>query len=114
MLKLQSWASYCLEAKPQILLGGYRAEDVEAPAMLEWFWSNYKHVNENHPVFIDHAGALGSCIPYMVHGDEGRGLRRRPFMVISIQPCIGHLGPEVCNESTLSGGSFLVSYILNL
>ena len=96
--------NFILRYKPTLLLGGYILEEVDAwTNMFRNFWDDYKVVNAAHPCFNDSLaweGGLSRAVPFMVHGDEGRGLHRRPFLLISIQPLISHLGPDVCNEST--------------
>ena len=58
--------------------------------------------------FLEHHGPR-ACIPYHIHGDEGRGQLKRPYMVVSWQCVISHHGPQVCNES-----SFLISTFCNI
>ena len=108
IIRLDSWANYILRYKPTLLLGGYVLEEVGAwTRMFTSFWEDFKVVNgAQHPCFADSLeweGGLSRAVPYMVHGDEGRGLNRRPFLLISIQPIISHLGANVCNESTSFG-----------
>lgn len=107
IIRLDSWANYILRHKPTLLLGGYVLEEVSAwTGMLKSFWADYRFVNGAHPCFVDSLqwdGGLSRAVPFMVHGDEGRGLHRRPFLLISMQPVISHLGANVCNESTPFG-----------
>lgn len=107
IIRLDSWAHYILRYKPTLLLGGYMLNEVDAwTSMFRNFWDDYKVVNAAHPCFNDcHSweGGLSRAVPYMVHGDEGRGLHRRPFLLISMQPVISHLSANVCNESTPLG-----------
>ena len=66
------------------------------------FWAVYQTIDEGHPVFS--AGLdLGRVVPYALHGDEGKGLRGRPYLVESWQPIIGVAGPHHTNESTQLG-----------
>ncbi|CAL1170532.1 unnamed protein product, partial [Cladocopium goreaui] len=69
--------------------------------MLGAFWQTYQATNPGHPVFSTPFDLKG-CVPIFLHGDEGRGLARRPFMVLSWQTVISHHGPGVCNDSTHS------------
>ena len=100
MLTMQEWATYLLQDYPKILLGGHCLDDVTAwEGMFATFWSNYKVVDGSHPVFRSDR-PLQHCIPYAFHGDEGRGRGHVPFLVISFQPLISHLGLGDCNDST--------------
>ena len=47
------------------------------------FWEKWKCVEPRHPVFTDHSHDLQTCIPCMLHGDEGVGHRRKPIMQLS-------------------------------
>ena len=40
------------------------------------------------------------CLPIFIHGDEGRGLARRPWMCISWQPVISFKGMDYVNDSS--------------
>ena len=62
-------------------------------------FDNYRRVDEHHPVFTTGV-ELGRVVPYALHGDEGRGLRGKPYLVESWQPIIGVAGPDYTNESS--------------
>ena len=74
--------------------------------MLLSFWYAYRFVDADHPVYRDYGDVLSTVVPVMLHGDEGRGLRHRPYMVISLQPVISYLGPQHNNEGTFRGLHF--------
>ena len=104
ILKLSSWINYFVKNKPQMILGGYHVSQAqEWQMMLGAFWQTYQATNPGHPVFSTPFDLKG-CVPNFLHGDEGRGLARRPFMVLSWQTVISHHGPGVCNDSTQLGG----------
>ena len=61
-------------------------------------------VNPNHVIFQELGDFPIACaIPYFIHGDEGRGYCRRPFMVESWQPVISYKGLDKINESGYLG-----------
>lgn len=62
------------------------------------FWGTFQQCDPNHPVFTDGTD-LETAIPYMIHGDEGRGLRRQPFMVQAWQPVLSWKGLAKTNTS---------------
>lgn len=88
-----------LERVPHILLAGYDLEEGEKwrPVFRE-FWASYKTVNADHVIYTRDVDT-SACIPYFLHGDEGRTLRNRSFMIESFQPVISKHGPMVTNES---------------
>ena len=85
-----------------MILGGHTFQDRQGwEELFSTFWSKYEQVNSDHPVYLDFDEATRRrCIPYFLHGDEGRGQCRRPFMIESFQPCVSHRGLEFTNEST--------------
>ena len=59
-------------------------------------------MDPTHEVFASGYN-LGMVIPHSIHGDEGRGLAKKPLMVVAWRLIISHLGPQVCNDSTFLG-----------
>ena len=101
ILALKSWCKYLLDHCPQLLLAGHCLTDNFQPTFVE-FWEKYKLVCPDHPIFNSgHDINFGTAIPIYIHGDEGRGLLKRPYMVISWQCVVGHGGLQVCNDSSL-------------
>ena len=41
----------------------------------------------------------GQTLPIWIHGDEGRGLGKKPLLVVSYQPVIGWKGPTAVTSS---------------
>ena len=87
-----------LKNKPKILLGGHSL-DGDWRAMFKKFWSDYKIYSGDHPLFKTKFNQE-CCVPFFIHGDEGRGQLKRPFMVISTQFAIGRDGPGVINDNS--------------
>ena len=99
IIRLSDWVRALLKCHPSYLLGGMELEDT-----LGWqhqfatFWETYRTIDPDHEVFS--AGLeLANVVPYALHGDEGKGLRGKPFLVESFQPVIGRHGMFVTNES---------------
>eukprot|EP00439_Symbiodinium_sp_Y106_P015859 s291_g2.t1 len=85
ILRLSDWARYALGRGGQMLLAGHCLEDEMAwRAEFRGFWSRYSLIDPAHPLFS--SGIDTSCtIPFMVHGDEGRGRCKHPLLTISFQ-----------------------------
>ena len=100
IIRPSDWARSLLKHNPEILLGGHKLEDEGWKPILASFWQQYRAINPGHPAFATFTNLdLERVIPYAHHGDEGRGLRGKPFLVESIQPIIGFHGINSTNES---------------
>ena len=93
-----SWIRACFENDRYggyFLLGGQKLDCWEhAQRMLGDFWSRYRKMEPD--LFPSHPQ---QTLPIFLHGDEGRGLGKRPLLVISFQPVIGITGGENTNSS---------------
>ena len=98
ILRISDWVPCLVKHSPQAILAGHRLEDV-----LGWqrafqdFWKEYKLVNPTHCFYTDGLDAKFSVL-FSVHGDEGRGYCRRPYLVESWQPVLGWKGKGATNE----------------
>ena len=101
VVKMTAWISTLVKECSQYLLGGFPLEHADGWKMLfAGFWSQYRHINPNHAIY---STAMDRCcvVPYALHGDEGKGLRGKPYFVESWQLSIGVGGPFKTNESGL-------------
>ena len=99
IIRITDWARAILSRNPAYLLGGLRLEDgLGWQQQFSSFWSSYRSIDPAHPAYSEGLD-LSRTIPYALHGDEGRGLRSKPFLVESFQPIIGKNGIFVTNES---------------
>ena len=98
ILRMDSWCKFFLEKKPQLLLAGHTV-DGDWPGTFLKFWNLYKKVDGTHPIY-ESGYDLSGCVPIYVHGDEGRGQLKRPYMVVSWQNVIGFGGMEKCNDTS--------------
>ncbi|CAK8993732.1 unnamed protein product, partial [Durusdinium trenchii] len=71
VLRMNDWVQYLIAHKPGLLLAGHDIGGDWQRTFTE-FWAGYKEVDGSHPVFRE-GFDLGGCIPYHLHGDEGRG-----------------------------------------
>lgn len=100
MITLADWCQYFMANKPRYLLAGYALDESQAwQGTFRKFWRTYQQLNPDHPLFSTDF-SWGHCVPIMIHGDEGRGQLKRPYLVASWQCVISHLGPEVTNDTT--------------
>lgn len=98
VLKMGDWIKALIRYNPRIILAGnLLEEEIAWKHVFSSFWSIYKTIEPSHPVF-NSSIALTNAIPYYIHGDEGRGLRSRPFLVESFQPVISESGLFETNE----------------
>ena len=111
---MASWVRALLDQSPGMLLAGHCLRDVtQWQAVFARFWDLYRCVNPNHCIYVDGLDTR-NCIPYFMHGDEGRGYCRRPFMVESFQPVISRKGLEYTNESgklDLDCATFFIDFL---
>ena len=83
VLRLSCWAAALLKEVPRVLLGGHSLEDTFGwQSTFQTFWQKYQRINPKHRIYADKLD-WKLCVPYFIHGDEGRGLCRRQFLVTS-------------------------------
>ena len=98
-LRMHEWVRCLLRESPHMILAGHKLSDTGGwQGVFSEFWNTYRLINPGHTIFRDQL-PTECCIPYFLHGDEGRGYCRRPFMVESFQPVISHKGLGYTNES---------------
>ena len=84
-MHLSSWAKIVLEQYGGFFFfGGMTLNNLpDVEAMLSGFWDKYQKAegeSTEHPT---------RTIPYMLHGDEGRGRCKRPVLIVSFQGALG-------------------------
>ena len=116
VIRISDWARVLLEKNPEYLLGGCKLEhELGWEMIFSSFWDNFRSINPGHPAYTSGLD-LSRLIPYAIHGDEGRGLRGKPYLVESFQPIISKHGPFVTNESgqpASSDGVRALVYFIN-
>ena len=100
-ISMREWCRFFVSSKPQLRLAG-RTPEQNWMEIFRTFWADYRLIDPNHPVYGTGYN-LGACVPYFVHGDEGRGQNKRPYMVLSWQPVIGHMGIGATNDTSYLG-----------
>ncbi len=108
-IRLQDWARYLLENNSKYLLGGFDiTETKNYTEVFQRFWRNYRYLDGKHPTY-SHFKEFGHVIPYLVHGDEGRGKGKNPILITSYQPLIAVGGEDYTN---MKGWFVLVRKVL--
>lgn len=95
VLHLSKWIQTCFDT-PEFngffLLGGKTMNQLsEVESTFSRFWSHYKYIDGNTPECPQRT------VPIYLHGDEGRGLVKRPLLILSFQPIIGWGGEGHAN-----------------
>ena len=107
VIHLSEWAAYLLNSNgyEKILLAGYElADEKNWRRTFSCFWKRYRKVRPHLELFSVPDTDLSMCIPYGLHGDEGRGKMKRPIMCLSFQPIVSHRGMNFTN----TGGPLVV------
>ena len=101
ILKMSDWTSTLLRECPGALLCGFEVEEHKQwGAIFQTFWERFYQSQPEHELFMcSQPKPWDRCVPYYVHGDEGRGLRNRPLMVEAFQVAIGAKGVNFTNEA---------------
>ena len=88
-----SWLVYLLERYPVLLTGA----ETNFEAQMVAFWSCYQQVHGGHEVFRD-PSRLPHTLPLLLHGDEGRYLKRSNYILCTLESILGSQiqGKRVC------------------
>ena len=102
IIPLSNWMHVCFEDAKYagfFFLAGHKLDSwAAAQDSFRTFWERYCKLDKN--VQVDHPE---STIPIYLHGDEGRGLGKRPLLVVSFQPVMSWLGPDYIPSSKQFG-----------
>ncbi|CAE7432742.1 unnamed protein product [Symbiodinium sp. CCMP2456] len=106
-LSLQSWVTFLLRSNNWHMLSGLVRPDAERSEKI-WksWWDKFRFIEPNHPVYemaADGRIDLGRTAAVVLHGDEGRGRRRAPFMVLSFHSVLGR-GTNLALETQKTTG----------
>ena len=81
------WVRHWMNHSPD-LLGGYSGD---ALSNFEAFWRVYQMEHPGHSVFTQHMHRLNRVVPLLLHGDEGRAVKRTNYLVMSMESPLGSL-----------------------
>ena len=90
-IKLASWFRYLMSVQGGApLMGGFLRQDHYAGLCLESFWEAWREQKgSSHAVYELHNDRLRHVIPFALHLDEGRGLRKSAVLVVHVQTIFG-------------------------
>ena len=83
-IKPLDWMKHWMANAPELLGGSGNIF-----ANFKAFWKVYQVSNPEHVVFEKHGHRLERVIPLLVHGDEGRAVKRTNYLVLSVESPIG-------------------------
>ena len=89
-IKLSTWFRYLLNVRNGgQLIGGFGPADHHGHLCLRAFWDAFAKENPGHAVLELHSEHLHRVIPYALHLDEGRGLRKSAVLAVHAQSVFG-------------------------
>ena len=92
-LRIRDWFQHFVQNSLwHFLCGLANRNEAREEAILETFWAKYRLQYPGHDIFRladDGDIQLKRCLPFVLHGDEGRGRKRAAFMVISWHSLLG-------------------------
>ena len=86
MLLPSSWVRTILKQHAFFFSGGC-GKDLQKEVSA--FWALYKFVQPGHEVYKKDPGQLAFTLPLLVHGDEGRYLKKSNYMVCMLECILG-------------------------
>lgn len=90
-LCMTDWATFILEQNLWHRLCGLReADHKRCSSIWKCFWQRYQKVNPDHEIFQRPGHDFSRTCALMLHGDEGRSLRKAPLMVIAAHSILGY------------------------
>ena len=85
-IKPSSWIRHWMSESPEIL-GGCGGGD--PGSNFEAFWKAYQVQHPEHVVFRNHMDHLDRVVPLLIHGDEGRAIKRTNYLLMSVESPLG-------------------------
>lgn len=93
VLRMRDWVAHLLKHNCWHVVTGLLSPDRRREeAILREYWRRFQKVSPSHPIFqLEREGkiVLGRTAPCVVHGDEGRGRKRKPCMCLNFHSLLG-------------------------
>lgn len=84
VVKPSSWLQLILKKYPELLFPQNNMEEE-----LQVFWNHYRFIQPNHEIFKSPPEQLKRTLPILVHGDEGRYLKKGNYLIATIEMMLG-------------------------
>ncbi|CAE7919615.1 unnamed protein product [Symbiodinium necroappetens] len=84
-IRPSQWVAYLVGKCPALMFGTSK----QIPQQLEGFWESYRESHPGHQVFSFSSSRLRRTIPLLLHGDEGRYLKRSNYLIMTVESCLG-------------------------
>lgn len=84
-IRPQDWIQYWMDGCPEFV-GGQNASPADN---FESFWNLYALEHPTHEVYAAHKGNLKNVVPILIHGDEGRAVKKTNYFICSIETPFG-------------------------
>lgn len=101
-IRLRDWCQFLVDYNCWHVVCGLREPDENREcAILAEFWRRFQLVEPDHQIFAEfaqHRIDPSRCCPMLLHGDEGRGRKKCPFLVVAFHSFIG-FGTQAANRS---------------
>ena len=101
-ISLKHWCEFLVTYNVWHVMCGLRKPDpARCRSILTTFWERYRTVYPNHSIWSEieeHRVDLGQCCPVLLHGDEGRGRKKQPFLIMAYHSFIG-FGTRAANDA---------------
>ena len=95
-LKGTDWASFVMRYNLWHNLCGLKKPDHDrCRAIWSQFWDLYKQIDPGHEIYSREGHDFSRTAAVVLHGDEGRTLKKSAIMVVSIHSILGH-GMNTC------------------
>lgn len=89
-IKMSAWVNFIFKYNLWHRLCGLRRPDmIRCGEIWKSFWSRYKGVNPGHEIFQRPGHDFSRTCGLLLHGDEGRSLRKSALMVVSCHSILG-------------------------
>ena len=82
-IRPSQWVSYLVATHPEAMFG----TTTQVGDQLQAFWECYRESHPGHQVFA--SSRLRRTIPLLLHGDEGRYLKRSNYLITTVESCLG-------------------------
>jgi hypothetical protein len=93
VLRIRDWAKFLINGNHSHILVGLKKPDwCREGAILKKFWQNFQLQRPEHPVFElarQKKIFLQKTFPMVFHGDEGRGRKHTPCLVLNFHSVLG-------------------------